>query len=52
MNRKQIINLVNICMLIFGIFFMFLPNPEQILYMGIGFFVTSVLNLLFNNLEK
>lgn len=34
MSRKQIINLVNICMLVFGIFFMFLPNPEQILYHG------------------
>ena len=52
MNRKQTVNLVNICMLIFGIFFMFIPNHEQILFLGIGFFVTSVLNLLFNNIEK
>ena len=52
MNREQIINLVNICMLVFGIIFMFSPNPEQILYLGIGFFVTSVLNLLFNNIDK
>ena len=52
MNRKQTIDLVNICMLMFGIFFMFLPNTEQFLYLGIGFFVTSVLNLLFNNIDK
>ena len=30
---------------------MFLPNPEQITFMGIGFFVTSVLNMVFNNLD-
>jgi len=51
MNKKQIINLINICMLVFGIFFMFLPNPKQILYLDIDFFITNILNLLFNNLK-
>jgi hypothetical protein len=45
------INLVNLCMMIFGSFFMFLPNPEEITFMGIGFFVVSVLNIVFNNLD-
>jgi hypothetical protein len=52
MNRKEIIDYTNISLLVFGICFMFLPNPEQIMFLGIGFFVSSILNLLFNNIEK
>lgn len=50
MTRKETINLVNICFFVFGILFMSLPNPEQITFLSIGFFVTSILNFIFNNI--
>ena len=51
MNKKQTIDLVNICLLIFGICFMFIPQTKEIILLGVGFFVSSALNLLFNNLK-
>ncbi len=50
MSRKETINLVNICFVVFGILFMSLPNPEQIKLLGVGFFVTSLVNFFFNNI--
>lgn len=52
MNRKQIINLVNTCFLIFGLCFMFIPQIKELTLLGIGFFVSSLMSLLFNNLKN
>lgn len=49
MTRKQTIDLINICLLIFGLGFMFLSKAQEAMFLGIGFFVAAVLNLLFNN---
>lgn len=52
MNRNKIINIVNICLLILGILFMFITDFQEILFLGIGYFVSSALNLLFNNIGR
>jgi hypothetical protein len=49
MEKKLAINTINITIMVFGLIFMFIPNTDEILFLGIGFFVSSVLNLLFNN---
>jgi hypothetical protein len=51
MNNKQTVDLVNIIILIFGLCFMFIPQTKEIILLGIGFFVSSILNLLFNNIK-
>lgn len=52
MTRKQIVNIVSITILIIGLCLMFISKTEQIVFLGIGFFVSSTLTALFNNISN
>lgn len=52
MTRKKVINVVNLTLLVFGLVFMNLKISHELNFIGIGFFVSSVLTLLFNNIDN
>lgn len=46
------INTINITLLVIALGLMFFTKDINAVLLGIGFFISSVLNLLFNNLPK
>ncbi len=52
MNRKRIINAINITFLALGICLMYGQDVREGILIGIGFFVAAAVNLLFNNQVK
>lgn len=46
--KSKSLNALNIIIMVISIFLMLLPNTQEIMFLGLGLFVPSVFNLLFN----
>jgi hypothetical protein len=52
MNRKEVINLLNMVFLQFSIAMLISPITPEFIPLGQGFFSVAAVNLVFNNLLK